>query len=148
SLRGPQFHAAWADEFCAWRHPAQTLAMLRLGLRLGGDPRLVVTTTPRPIEALRGLLAEPSCRRTGAPTAVNAAHLSPSFLEGLRLLYGGTRLAEQELEGKLVEREGALWRAADLARCRGARPARFERVVVGVDPPASAEGDACGIVVV
>ncbi|WP_244874630.1 terminase large subunit domain-containing protein [Asticcacaulis benevestitus] len=38
SLRGPQFHYAWADEFCAWRHPAQTLAMLRMGLRLGEKP--------------------------------------------------------------------------------------------------------------
>ncbi|MGO4410140.1 MULTISPECIES: phage terminase large subunit family protein [unclassified Brevundimonas] len=37
--------------------------------------------------------------------------------------------------------------AEDLARARGARPAKFERVVVAVDPPASAHGDACGIVV-
>jgi phage terminase large subunit-like protein len=34
SLRGPQFHGAWADEFCAWRRPGEVLAMLRLGLRL------------------------------------------------------------------------------------------------------------------
>src|SRR5690606_4266770 len=72
SLRGPQFHAAWADEFCAWRHPARTLAMLRLGLRLGDDPRLAITATPKPLRALRALLAEPSCRRTDAPTATNA----------------------------------------------------------------------------
>ena len=29
SLRGPQFHAAWADEFCAWPKPGDTLAMLQ-----------------------------------------------------------------------------------------------------------------------
>src|SRR5690606_16107271 len=148
SLRGPQFHAAWADEFCAWRHPARTLAMLRLGLRLGDDPRLAITATPKPLRALRALLAEPSCRRTDAPTATNAANLSPGFLAGLEQLYGGTRLAEQELEGRLVEGDGGLWRAEDLRRCRGAPPARFDQVVVGVDPPASAGGDACGIVVV
>uniref|UniRef100_UPI0025E5EA13 terminase large subunit domain-containing protein n=1 Tax=Brevundimonas sp. TaxID=1871086 RepID=UPI0025E5EA13 len=29
SLRGPQFHAAWADEFCAWAgDPGRTLAVL------------------------------------------------------------------------------------------------------------------------
>ncbi|MGZ9100090.1 MAG: terminase large subunit domain-containing protein, partial [Brevundimonas sp.] len=40
-LRGPQFHAAWGDEFCAWGQAEETLAMLRLGLRLGVGPRLV-----------------------------------------------------------------------------------------------------------
>ncbi|WP_439476906.1 terminase large subunit domain-containing protein [Brevundimonas sp.] len=38
SLRGPQFSAAWADEFCAWpavgaRGAGETLALLRMGLR-------------------------------------------------------------------------------------------------------------------
>src|SRR3712207_7179773 len=81
--------------------------------------------------------------RTDAPTAANAENLAPAFLEGLERLYGGTRLAAQELEGVLVEApDGALWRAEDLARCRGARPERFDRVVVAVDPPVSARGDA------
>ena len=147
SLRGPQFHAAWADEFCAWRKPEETLAMLRMGLRLGERPRLAVTTTPRPTAALRRLLAEPRLVQSRARTADNAAHLAPAFLEELEALYGGSRLAAQELEGLVVEAdEGALWRAADLARCRGAAPACLERVVVAVDPPAGSSGDACGIV--
>ncbi|KRA59968.1 DNA-packaging protein [Caulobacter sp. Root655] len=147
SLRGPQFHAAWADEFCAWPKPAETLAMLRFGLRLGQDPRLVVTTTPRPIRALRALIAEPGTAQTRAPTSANADHLAPAFLSTLQGLYGGTRLAAQELDGLIVEGEGGLFRAEDLARCRGAPPAAFDRVVVAVDPPATATGDACGIVV-
>lgn len=148
SLRGPQFHAAWADEFCAWPKPAQTLAMLRFGLRLGEEPRLVVTTTPRPIRALRTLMTEPGVAVTRAGTAANADNLAPAFLSTLEALYGGTRLAAQELDGVIVEDEGGLFRAQDLARCRGARPARLDRVVVAVDPPATATGDACGIVVV
>ncbi len=148
SLRGPQFHAAWADEFCAWPKPAETLAMLRFGLRLGEDPRLVVTTTPRPIRALKTLIAEPGVAVTRAGTAENAGNLAPAFLSTLEALYGGTRLAAQELDGVIVEDEGGLFRAEDLARCRGALPARFDRVVVAVDPPATATGDACGIVVV
>ena len=147
ALRGPQFHAAWADEFCAWPKPAETLAMLRFGLRLGTDPRLVVTTTPRPIRALRNLIAEPGTVDTRAPTSANADHLAPAFLSTLQSLYGGTRLAAQELDGLIVEGEGGLFRAEDLARCRGAPPAAFDRVVVAVDPPATATGDACGIVV-
>jgi len=146
SLRGPQFHGAWADEFCAWRRPGAVLPLLRMGLRLGADPRLAVTTTPKPIPALRRLLAEPGCVVTRSATAANAGALSPVFLDSLRALYGGTRLYAQELEGVVIEGEGALWRAEELARCRGPAPARFDRVVVAVDPPASAGGDACGIV--
>jgi phage terminase large subunit-like protein len=26
-LRGPQFEAAWADEFCIWPRPSETLAI-------------------------------------------------------------------------------------------------------------------------
>ena len=116
SLRGPQFHFAWADEFCAWPKPAETLAMLRFGLRLGEDPRLVVTTTPKPMAALRNLIAEPGAERTDAPTSDNAANLAPVFLDSLNALYGGTRLAAQELEGLIVEDlDAALWRAEDRA---------------------------------
>ena len=149
SLRGPQFTAAWADEFCAWRDGGATLALLRMGLRLGDAPRLAVTTTPRPVAALRSLMAEPGCAVSRAATSTNADNLAPGFLEALHALYGGTRLAAQELEGLVTEAdEAALWRAADLARCHGAAPAGFEAVVVAVDPPAGSTGDACGIVAV
>jgi len=49
SLRGPQFGAAWADELAKWRHAEATFDMLQFGLRLDERPRLLVTTTPRPI---------------------------------------------------------------------------------------------------
>lgn len=145
-LRGPQFEAAWADEFCIWPKPVQTLANLRLALRRGDHPQLAVTTTPKPIAAFRALRAEPSCVITQAATATNAAFLAPTFLSGLDMLYGGTRLAAQELDGLLVEGDGALFRAEDILRLRGAAPPVLDRVVVGVDPPAGTHGSACGIV--
>lgn len=147
SLRGPQFHAAWADEFCAWRTPEKSLSNLRFGLRRGDHPRLMVTTTPRPTGALRRLLAEPGLRMDRGPTSANAEHLAPGFMEHLTDLYGGTSMAAQELEGLIVEADGALFKAAELARVRGAKPPRLDQVVVAIDPPASAHGDACGIVV-
>jgi phage terminase large subunit-like protein len=148
SLRGPQFEAAWADEFCAWRRPDETLALLRMGLRRGSVPQLVLTTTPKPIPALRRLLGEAGLARSDLPTRTNAAHLSPRFLEGLDAIYGGTRLAAQELDGRVIEGEGALWTVALLDQARGTPPGQLDRVVVAVDPPASAGGDACGIVAV
>ena len=147
ALRGPQFHAAWADEFCAWRTPERTLNTLRFALRLGEAPQLVVTTTPRPMPALRRLLAEPGLEVSRAGTAVNAGNLAPGFLDHLKALYAGTRLEAQELDGRIIETDGALFRAEDLARARGSRPVTLDRVVVAVDPPATAHGDACGIVV-
>ena len=148
SLRGPQFHYAWGDEFCAWRSPAESLAMLRLGLRLGAQPRLCLTTTPRPMKALRDLMAEDGVAVTRAATSVNAGNLSADFLDGLQRLYGGTRLAAQELDGLVVDDDHrALWRADELARCAGARPPVLDEVLVAVDPPATDRGDACGIVV-
>ena len=148
SLRGPQFGAAWADEFCAWTHAEDTLAMLRMGLRLGDDPRMVVTTTPKPTLALRRLMGEDGVVVTRAGTLANRANLSPGFIAGLRAIYGGTRLAAQELDGQVVEGlEGALWRAQDLIRARGPRPDQLDQVIVAVDPPASQGGDACGMVV-
>lgn len=146
-LRGPQFDAAWADEFCIWPKPAATLANLRLALRRGPDPQLVVTSTPKPIPALRRLRAEPGCLVTQAPTALNAEHLSPAFLAHMRALYGGTRLEAQELEGLIVDNGAALFTAEQFARLKAPAPQLFERIVVAVDPPASRSGSACGIVV-
>lgn len=161
SLRGPQFSAAWADEFCAWRGSgprgaAETLALLRMGLRLPGaggqGPRLVVTTTPRPTRALVRLRDEATCALTHAPTAENAAHLSPGFLDGLEALYGGTKRAAQELEGKVVELDGALFTAAMMAAARrlasplGGEGTGYDRVVVAIDPTATAGGAACGLI--
>ena len=147
SLRGPQFHYGWADEFCAWRQPAESLAMLRLGLRLGDRPRLCVTTTPKPVRALRLLMAETGMAVTRAATEDNA-FLPKDFVAGLIALYGGTRLAAQELEGLIVDDgDRPLWRAEALERVYSPRPERFDDVVVAVDPSVTAAGDACGIVV-
>ena len=148
SLRGPQFHAGWADEFCAWKRPGEALAMLRLGMRLGADPRLVITTTPKPMPALTRLMAEPTTVSTHAATRMNARNLSRGFLAGLEALYGGTRLAAQEVEGQILSAGEALWTRETLDRCRGGTPRQFRKVVVGLDPTTTAEGDSCGIVVV
>lgn len=147
-LRGPQFHGAWADEYCAWNKPSQTLAMLRLALRRGPDPRLVITTTPKAIPDLRKLHGETGCVITRAGSDANAHNLSPHFLEHLRDIYGDTDLARQELDGVMLEAApGVMWSHKTLRDCRGATPESFERVIVAVDPPAGTGGSACGIVV-
>lgn len=147
ALRGPQFDTAWADEFAAWRYPQGVLDMLRFGLRLGGDPRLMVTTTPRPIPALKRLIAATGTVMTHAPTAQNAAHLAPGFIAMLESHYGHSRLALQELEGRLIDDpDGALWTREMIDAALARETVKPERIVVAVDPPVSASGDECGII--
>ncbi|HMO09519.1 MAG TPA: terminase family protein, partial [Paracoccaceae bacterium] len=116
SLRGPQFDAAWVDELAKWRRAEEAWDMLQFALRLGDDPRVVVTTTPRNTGALKAIILNPSTVLTHAPTEANRAHLAESFLREVYARYGGTRLGRQELEGVLIEDvEGALWTTAMLA---------------------------------
>lgn len=146
-LRGPQFEAAWADEFAAWRKPQATLDTLRFGLRLGTRPRLMLTTTPRPIPALKALIAAPGVALTQAATRANADNLAPGFIAAMQAQYGASRLARQELDGVLIEDpDGALWTRALIDAALGLDPIKAERIVVAVDPPASATGDECGII--
>ncbi len=148
SFRGYQFDCLWGDEFAKWNAPQAALDMALMGLRLGEDPRLLLTTTPRAIPALKALLAAPDVVVTHSPTAENEANLAPGFVDYLGARYAGTRLGRQELNGELIEdNEQALWQRAwiEAGRLRTAPP--LCRVVVAVDPPASAHGDECGIVV-
>ena len=110
--------------------------------------RAIVTTTPRPIPLLRRLRRRARHdRRRGGRTEENE-HLPDDFMADVRARYGGTRLGRQELDGELIEEiEGALWTRALVEEARGTAPDDFVRVVIGVDPPASAAGDECGIVV-
>jgi len=153
-LRGHQFHAAWSDELCKWKHAEETWSNLQLALRLGARPRQIVTTTPRPTALLKRLLKAPRTLTARATTYANARNLSRAFLDEIAAAYEGTVLGRQELHGELIEDvAGALWTRAMIEASRIAAPQGFaeslDRVVVAVDPPASAgEGaDECGIIV-
>ena len=150
-LRGPQFDGAWVDELAKWRNAQDTWDMLQFALRLGEDPRVCVTTTPRTNAVMKALLATPSTVKTHARTDANQAHLAASFLEEVRNRYAGTRLGRQELDGEfLSDVEGALWSTWMLEECRGQLPEAFDRIVVGLDPSVTSgkASDECGIVVV
>ena len=149
ALRGPQFHYAWCDELAKWKHAQETFDMLQFGLRLGEDPRQLVTTTPRPVPILTALMADPETRLVRISTTANAGNLAPGFVAALERRYGGSRLGRQELEGELIEdREDALWKRADLETAIIRFTGALRRIVVAVDPPAgSGPGSCCGIVV-
>lgn len=148
-LRGPEHHAAWCDELAKWRRGEAAWDNLMLGMRLGERPRTLVTTTPRTNAVMRRIKAAPGIAETFGRTRDNL-HLPGNFVEAMLLSYEGTRLGRQELDGEMLEDiEGALWTRRLVERCRVAAGeiGKLARVVIGVDPPATARGDACGIVV-
>ncbi|MFL6725337.1 MAG: DNA-packaging protein [Sphingomicrobium sp.] len=157
-LRGPEHDFAWCDELAKWRQAEGAWMNLQFGLRRGARPRALVTTTPRPIELLRRIDEDPSTITTRGRTSDNI-NLDQKVIEVLTASYGGTRIGAQELDGVLLQDvEGALWTRELIERARVAPSPQplsrngergFDRIVVGVDPPAGAgEGsDACGIVV-
>jgi phage terminase large subunit-like protein len=156
SLRGPQHSHAWCDEIGKWplAHERATRCWdnLLMGLRLGGDPRIAATTTPRAVPVVERLVHQEASSEVAisrGSTFDNSANLPTRFLSAVMSEFAGSQLARQELGGELLaDVEGALWTRALIERCRDtseAMPSR--RVVVAVDPPASATGDECGIVV-
>lgn len=151
SLRGPQFDAAWVDELAKWKKAGEAWDQLQFALRLGENPRQVVTTTPQNVGALKDILKNPSTVMTHAPTDANRAYLAASFLEEVQARYSGTTQGAQELQGLLVEDvDGALWSAVTIEACRVSEPPLCKRIVVAVDPPVTghAGSDECGIIVV
>ncbi len=143
-LRGPQFHFAWGDEAAHWPRGEETLTNLRLGVRLGDAPRILLTTTPKPHGWLKALLAEPGVTTSRGRTRDNPV-LPAAFIAAIETRFGGTATGRQELDGELIEDlTGALWTRALIADCRILAVPALTRVVIGVDPPA---GDGvCGII--
>lgn len=151
-LRGPQFDLAWCDELAKWQYAQEAWDMLQFGLRLGDNPRQLVTTTPRPIPTLRQIMAMPSTIVTRGKTLDNAANLAPSFIAQMRERYEGTRLGRQELDAEILDDvPGALWTRAMVEASRAKTAPDMVRIVVAVDPSGTSgaddDGDSIGIVV-
>jgi len=157
-LRGHQHDAAWCDEVCAWRYARDAWDMLMLGLRLGPDPRVVVTTTPKPIDILvgtgengrmLGLLNDPGCAMTRGSSYLNEANLSPTFFTHITRQYRGTRLGRQELDAEIIDDLGGLWSRKTIEGCRVRSTGDLQRIVVAIDPAVTSgdESDETGIVV-
>lgn len=155
-LRGPQHALAWADELGKWKYAQETWDQLQFGMRVG-NPRIVVTTTPRPIPLVRELLKIENefggTVVTRGSTYDNRSNLSERFLKRMSARYEGTRLGRQELHAEVLDDvPGGLWqrrmfevRSEDnpigaLMRASDQLPA-MRRVVVAVDPSGASGAD-------
>ena len=153
-LRGPQCEAFWADELAAWRFGQDAWDNLLFGFRLGDNPKGIITTTPKPIQLLKDIIADPHTVVTRASSYENRANLAPAFFDAIIRKYEGTRLGRQELEAELLEDiPGALWTRDMIDRTRiklsDIQWHLMVRIVVAIDPAVTAgEGsDSTGIIV-
>ena len=147
-LRGPECEAWWADELAAWKYQEETWHNLQMGARLG-DPKGIITTTPKPQKLIKELLQRAHTHITRGSTFDNAANLSAAFIEEIRERYEGTRRGMQEIEGRvLVDNPNALWQLANIEahRIKLEKLPQLVRIVVALDPTATSDGDAAGIV--
>jgi len=152
TLRGPQHHSIWVEELAKQRYGQLGWDMAMFGLRLGDDPRAVITTTPKPIKIVRDLVADPTVHVTRGRTKDNAANLPPRQLAYLESKYNGTTLGRQELDAELLDdTEGALWSQALISGPRIADKdlPTMIRKVVAVDPAVTSKltSDETGIIV-
>lgn len=137
-LRGPQHDAALCDELAKWKYAQEAWDNLEFGLRLGPHPRVMVTTTPRPIPIIKALKADPDCVLSTGSTYQNIANLAPTFIKRVVKKYEGTRLGRQELHAEILDDSpGALWNRSMLEALRLRRAPDLLRVAVGVDPNVS-----------
>lgn len=151
-LRGPEFDTAWVDELAKYRYAREAWDMLQFTMRAGTDPRIFVTTTPRPIPIIRELIADASTVVTRGSTFDNAENLPDEFVRRLTDKYAGTRLGRQELNAEVLDDlPGALWTRAVFDSHRRDVAPEMVRVVVAIDPSGtdgeSDDGDDIGIVV-
>lgn len=148
-LRGPQHDLAWADEIGAWRYP-DAWDQLMFGLRLGKDPRVLATTTPKPIRLIRELLQQETTAITRGTTYLNRDNLAPVYFDQIIRRYEGTRLGRQELMGELLEDiPGALWQRQRIDELRVKTAPNLTRIVIAIDPAMTSgeDADETGIVV-
>ena len=149
-LRGPQFDLVWIDEFAKFKNPDELYDQVMMGLRLGDQPRCIITTTPRPLPLIEKLMKDPKTHLTRGSTFDNAANLAPSYLAQMKATYAATRLGAQELYAEvLTEREGALWNRS-LIRYQTPVDENWRRIVIAIDPATTHhdQSDETGIMVV
>lgn len=148
---------AWLEELAAWPQLQKAYEQMQFGLRSGSNPHWIATTTGKPRRLLKDLLKDSKVKITTAETQDNP-HLPDHIRQALIDRYGGTRLGEQELKGKIAEDvEGAIWTVDEIEPDRVNHPPQVEdeagekiinldAVVVPIDPPGGAT--ECGIVAV
>tara|TARA_Y100000004_G_scaffold194027_1_gene257755 strand:+ start:1079 stop:2119 length:1041 start_codon:yes stop_codon:yes gene_type:complete len=149
-LRGVQFHRAWCDELASWRY-SESFDNLQMALRLGDNPKTIITTTPRPTKLIKSIVKRKDTKVIKGSTFENEKNLAPSAIAMLKERYHGTRIGRQELFAEILEDvEGALFNVDLIERNRVKELPQMKRIVVAIDPAVTSNqetSDETGIIV-
>jgi len=142
-LRGLNLGWAWLDEAAQVGEETWDILLGRLRLDPG---RAWITTTPKGHNWVHKRFVESPSEEheTVRATTHDNPHLPDEYIESLEEQYT-ERFRQQEIEGRFVEAQGALWSWDDIGR--ESSPDTLDRVAIGVDP-AGGGPDEVGIVAV
>lgn len=152
SLRGHQASFVWADECAAWSRGIAVWQQIIAILRLGNNPRSVITTTPKANELIKTIVGNPRTWTVTGSTYENSNNIS---IDEMTALFEGTRLGKQELYGEiLLDIDGALWKQSWIDKTRVSlkdheKLPEFLYIVMAIDPAMTAKknSDETGIAI-
>ncbi|MPT49106.1 MAG: ATP-binding protein [Sphingobium sp.] len=111
SLRGPQFTHIWADEIAKWAEGDAAWDNLMMGLRLGRHPRVLATTTPRPVSLMLRLMGQANVQgselegeqaRADAVPAASAVQATPAERAAIVITGGATQDNQAHLSADFI----------------------------------------------
>lgn len=135
-IRGVNADLVIIDELAAAIYGKTAFDMAMFALRLG-DPKCIITTTPKPLKYLLEILQRKDCYTISGSSHENAANIDLSMILEQ---YEGTRLGQQEIYGNLLfDNPDALWSYTllDQNRVEPHRVPELMFIVVAVDPAVS-----------
>ena len=144
---GPNWTFCWVDELALWN--IESWDQVILGCRIGENPQIVATMTPKRRAFIRKLIKEEDVIHRQVSIFDNK-YVEDRVKERYRKRYEGTKLARQELYGELLDdEEGAYINRDWIDNHRVEKAPDLRYVVVAVDPAASAheKSDETGITV-
>jgi|TARA_R100000482_G_scaffold25120_1_gene7600 predicted phage terminase large subunit-like protein len=148
-LRGINISRAWCDELASWNYK-EAFDNLIMALRLGNNPKCIITTTPRPIALIKDLVKREDVQVIRGSTFENMDNLAQSSIDMFRTRYEGSTLGRQELYGEILEDvEGAMFNYAMIDNNRVEHVPDLDRIVVAIDPAVTSKesSDETGIIV-
>ena len=152
-LRGPQFDCVWIDELAKFSNPNLVWDQVNMSLRIGESPKLIITTTPKPILLLKKLI---DCENRGVlvtrgSTFENKDNLSKKFLEHIQLEYENSAIAQQELYGKIINinDDNKFWSQDLINQAKVKKLPALLDIVIAIDPSVTQgeHSDETGIIV-
>jgi phage terminase large subunit-like protein len=141
-IRGPNLEKVWADEFAAWAYLEECWENIEFALRQSEEPRVAITTTPKPKRLLRKLVDD--SEKPNSDTVLvkghtfdNAGNLAERYIQRMKDEWEGTRVGRRELAAELLDdAEGALFsrQILDDNRVDLSYMPELRRSAVAVDP--------------